>query len=114
FSYSGLSVTPSGDGFDVKVTVTNNGKVAGKESVQIYVSAPKGRLLKAEKELKAFAKTALLEPGKSQTLSMHISNYDLSAWDSREEAWVADKGTYTVSAGASSKDIRLTGTYELR
>jgi len=113
FEYSDLNVTPQGDGYKVTVTVKNTGKVAGKESVQIYSSAPKGRLLKPAKELKAYAKTALLKAGESQTLTMHIAKTDLGSWDERVDNWVCDPGVYTISAAASCNDVRLTATISL-
>lgn len=113
FDYSNLTVVPEGDGFKVSVDVKNTGKVSGKESVQIYTTAPQGRLLKPAKELKAFAKTGLLAPGQSETLVMHVTKESLGSWDSRVEGWVNDPGTYTFSAAASCNDVRLTARVNL-
>ncbi|MBQ3883220.1 MAG: glycoside hydrolase family 3 C-terminal domain-containing protein, partial [Bacteroidales bacterium] len=113
FQYSDLNVTPAGDGFDITLNVKNTGKVEGKESVQIYVSAPEGRLLKPAKELKAFSKTGLLAPGQTGSLKMHIKKEDLASWDSRSGSWVTDPGTYTVCAAASAEDIRLSSTFSV-
>ena len=108
FSYGDLQVVPAGDGFDVAVTVKNTGMAVGKESVQIYVSAPSGKyVLKPAKELKAFAKTGLLKPGTGETLHMHISKSDLASWDA-QDGWVVESGEYRFMAAASSCDIRLT------
>lgn len=108
FSYSDLQVVPEGDGFDVAVTVKNTGKVAGKESVQIYVSAPQSKYVrKPAKELKAFSKTRLLKPGAGETLHMHISKADLASWDALD-GWVVESGEYRFMAAASSREIRLT------
>lgn len=85
-----------------------------KESVQLYVTAPDGKLAKPSMELKAFAKTRLLQPGESETLVMNVSNYDLASFDESVSAWVADPGRYTVRFGASSEDIRATAAYTLR
>ena len=108
FDYSDLIVSPSADGFNVAVTVKNTGKVAGKESVQIYVSAPANpHMPKPEKELKAFGKTGLLKPGASETLHMTITWDQLASWNTLDGGWIVDGGSYTFAAGASSRNIVL-------
>lgn len=78
------------------------------------MSAPQGKLVKPVKELKAFAKTRLLKPGESQTLTLTFTDYDLASFDTAARAWVADKGKYIVSLGASSKDLRQQTSVRLR
>ncbi|MFT4190562.1 MAG: glycoside hydrolase family 3 N-terminal domain-containing protein [Comamonas sp.] len=109
FGYAGLKLDSRDDAASVhaSVTVTNTGKVAGREVVQVYVSAPRGALDKPEEELRAFAKTALLQPGQSQTLQFEIAGKDLASFDTAQGRWVADPGTYQLRIGASSRDIRL-------
>ena len=92
------------------VNVTNTGSVAGKEAVQLYVSAPAGNLDKPVKELKAYAKSKELSPGEAQTLSFSIPLYELASFDESQSAWVMDAGTYNFLFGASSRDIRCTAT----
>ncbi len=113
FSYSRPTVRATGDGFRATVTVTNTGKVAGRESVQLYVSAPAGELDKPLRELRAFAKTGLLQPGQSEVLTFEVADYDLASFDERISAWVAPRGRYTVGFGASVEDIHATGAYTL-
>ena len=114
FSYSKPVIKENEDGFIATVVVTNTGNVAGKEAVELYVSAPAGGLIKPEKELKAFAKTKLLEPGESQTLSFVVSKYELASFNQGENRWEAAAGKYSVKFGASSDNILATGTYQLK
>ncbi len=95
------------------VAITNTGKVAGKEVAQLYLSAPAAKLDKPVIELKGFGKTRLLQPGASETLRFEIDPKALASYDTTQEAWIAESGTYTVSIGASSKDIKQTGTFNL-
>ena len=96
------------------VTVTNTGKRAGKEVVQLYVSAPSAKLEKPSVELRAFAKTKLLAPGQSETLVFSLGAADLASFDPAASAWIAEAGTYTVKIGASVLDIKQSATFELK
>lgn len=115
FGYSPLVVSSKTlkDKLTVTLTVKNTGKTAGREVVQLYVSAPAGKLQKPEAELRAFAKTKLLQPGESQQISFELSPADLASFNTERTAWIADAGMYTVKAGASSLEIRQTGTFSL-
>jgi len=114
FSYSKPVVKAVADGFEASVTVTNTGSVAGKEAVQVYVSAPAGGLEKPARELKAFAKTKLLAPGESQTLTVKVSAYELASFNEAASAWEAPAGTYSVQFGASVADIRATAPFKMK
>lgn len=113
FTYSRPTVKAVPGGFRATVTVTNTGDVAGKEAVQLYVTAPDGKLDKPAHELKAFAKTGLLKPGQSETLTFDVTDYDLASFDEATQNWVADKGRYAVKFGASARDLRASGTYAM-
>ena len=106
-----LSVPTLTGKITASLKVTNKGTVAGKEVVQLYVHAPKGTLAKPESELRAFAKTTLLAPGQSQTLTFTLTAADLASYNTAAEAWQTDAGTYTARAGASSLDIRQSATF---
>ena len=93
------------------VTVTNTGKVAGREVVQMYVSAPGQVDAEARLELRGFAKTRLLAPGESQVLTFTLSPRDLASFDAASSSWKVEAGTHTVKIGASSADIRQTATF---
>ena len=115
FEYSNLKLSTARfrNALTVTVDITNSGGVTGKEVVQLYLHAPQKNLDKPVIELKGFAKTRLLQPGESQTLTFELDKRSLSSFDSGASAWVADAGTYTVKVGASSKDIRQTGDFEV-
>ncbi len=115
FDYSGLKLNSStfSGKITASVTVKNSGKIAGREVVQLYVSAPSKTMDKPSEELKGFAKTRLLQPGESQTINITIYSRDLASFDTNRESWVAEAGTYTVSIGASSLDIRQKASFSL-
>lgn len=95
------------------VEVTNTGKMAGKEVVQLYLSAPSGVLEKPAMELKGFAKTRLLKPGEKQVITLTLTSEELASYHTDAAAWVAEGGTYTVKMGSSSEIIRSSSTFQL-
>nr|WP_314472992.1 glycoside hydrolase family 3 N-terminal domain-containing protein [uncultured Capnocytophaga sp.] len=95
----------------LSVEVTNVGEVAGKEVVQVYLSAPAKSMDKPALELKAFAKTELLSPKQSQTLSFTLTPESLASFDTARSAWVVEAGTYTVKVGNSVENILQTATF---
>lgn len=106
FEYSDGSVSADGDNIIAKVTVKNVGKYKGKEVVQLYVSAPQVSMKKPIKELRAFAKTALLKPGQKEVLVMKVAKKDLASYSNFDEKWILDKGEYVFSFAASAEDVR--------
>lgn len=82
--------------FDVKVT--NTGAVAGKDVVQAYFEAPytPGGIEKSAIELAGYAKTGVIEPGASETVSVSFNKRDMSSWDTSRGAYVLEPGTYEV------------------
>ncbi len=113
FAYSKPTVRATKDGFEASITISNTGNVAGKEVVQLYVTAPNGQVAKPALELKAFDKTRELKPGESQTIQMKVSNYDLASFIESESAWIADAGRYQIKFAAAVNDVRATSTYTL-
>ena len=111
FEYSDAKIAQKNDIYDVTVTVRNTGELEGKEVVELYISAPDNKAAnKPAKELKAFAKTKLLKPGESQTLTLSITAADLASFDEAASAWVVAEGEYQFLVGASSQDIKATLT----
>ncbi len=107
----GLSSATFGEGLTASLVITNTGAVAGREVVQLYLSAPGQKTPKPALELRAFAKTKALKPGESETVSFSLAPRDLASFDEASSSWVAEAGTYTVRIGASSADIRRTATF---
>ena len=114
FEWSEASVKSSRGETAVSVKVTNTGKIAGKDVVELYVAAPQGELDKPVKELKAYAKTRELQPGESQLVILKVKNSELASYDESASAWVTDAGHYDFMLGSSSRDIRATLCAEIR
>ncbi|SNT65449.1 beta-glucosidase [Asanoa hainanensis] len=115
FAYGDVDavVTGSVEGDDLAVeltcTVKNTGDRVGKETVQLYVGAPHGKVTRPVRELKAFVKISLY-PGEQRTVTFHLGARDLAYWSSAHRRWVVEAGTYQLFVGASSRDLRLSTT----
>lgn len=101
-----------GDSVAVTVDITNTGKLAGAEVVQLYVSDPKPQIGKAVRELKGFAKVAL-KPDETETVSLTLTPRDFAYFDVPGHQWKADAGEYVIEVGASSRDLRQKATVKL-
>ena len=97
-----------GERIALTATVTNTGERAGKEVVQVYASAPQGKLGKAAKVLIGFVKTRLLAPGESQTVAVTLTPDILASFDDigavQKSAWVLEKGDYRFFIGTSVRE----------
>lgn len=113
FSFEIVSSDINGDNCEMKVAVKNTGNCAGKESVQVYVKAPAGGLEKPAKELRAFAKTKLLQPGESEVVTLSWKLMDMASLNEKSSSWELPKGTYQWMVGASSADVRCTVTQKV-
>ena len=91
----------------VVITVKNIGSFAGKETVQLYVSAPEGTLDKPYQELKGYAKTMELQPNESTNVTIFVSPQNLSSFDTKKLAYVLEEGTYWLRVGFSSRDTQI-------
>ena len=101
FDYSNYSVTPVDDGFDVNVTVTNTGSVAGKKTVQVYFQSPytdydkQNQIEKASIELCGYDKTEILQPGASEKVTIHVPLSELRTYDANNaKTYIMDAGDY--------------------
>jgi beta-glucosidase len=111
FSYDALAVAhPAPGRWTVDVTVTNTGTREGAEVVQLYTGPlADDSIDRPVRELRGFAKL-VLAPGRSERCTFELSARDLSTWDEAAHRWRVDPGDYHLDVGASSRDIRLTGT----
>ena len=95
---------------EIKVEVTNLGQREGKEVVQIYYSAPQGKLGKPALELGAFQKTRLLAPGETQTMRLSVPVSYMASFDDlgkiSRSAYVLEAGTYSFYVGNSSENLK--------
>jgi beta-glucosidase len=100
------------DGVTVKVDVTNTGKVAGKEIVQVYVHDQKSLLMRPEKELKGFAKVEL-QPGETKSVSIQLDFRAFAYYHPDYKQWITEDGDFDILIAASAADIRQTLTIKL-
>ena len=107
--------------YEAKVTVTNTGAVAGKEVVQLYLTAPyiKGGIEKAHVVLVAFDKTEMLKPGKSETLTLTVYEQDMASYDYADAnknghtGYELDAGAYALKLMDNSHDVIAQYDFEL-
>lgn len=115
FDYPNIKISDTNFNKELYVTVDvkNTGNVAGKEVVQLYLSAPQKSIDKPTKELKAFAKTKLLQPGETQSIIFKLTPKDLASFVPDSSAWIADEGIYNIEVGTSSQNPKQTAQFTL-
>jgi beta-glucosidase len=117
FEYSALKLSQGSDPENPSVTVefdlANTGARPGFGVPQIYVQQENPSLSRPPKELKGFAKI-LLQPGQKQRVSIRLDRDAFAFYDPAKKGWVAEKCSFKILAGASSRDIRLQGTCQLQ
>lgn len=109
------SVQKTDSGVSISVAVKNVGEREGKTVVQVYLKAPNGKLIKAQRELKAFEKTALLQPNQEQNILLEIDEYSLSSYDDEgltghKTCWVLESGEYEFYVGENVRDAHFAGS----
>lgn len=116
-SYTDFAIEPirfsADEEIKISVKVTNTGSTAGKEVVQVYVTAPDGKLSKAKMNLLAFAKTKELLPSESECIDFVIKPYDFASFDEDIYSYILEEGTYTFHIGNSVKSTTEAGKVEL-
>ncbi|KAG1322147.1 hypothetical protein G6F62_010409 [Rhizopus arrhizus] len=93
------------------VAVKNSGSLDGAEVVQAYLSFPKSAG-EPPKLLRGFEKV-LIKKGKKTTVKFTLGSTELSIWDTKSSSWVIPSGQFTLHIGASSRDIRQSGSFTL-
>ena len=113
FSYGSIETDQESildtDQLRVKVRVTNTGKRAGKETVQLYVHDCQNEIIRPEKELKGFVKLSL-EPGETKTAEFVLNKRSFAYYDVEQKDFLVQSGQFEILVGASSRDIRLKKT----
>ena len=105
FSYSDIFVDENG----VSFKITNDSDVKGKEAAQLYVSLPDSRIFRARRELKGYVKVEL-EPHETKECRIDFDEYTFRYWNVKTNHFEVEEGDYLIEIGASSEDIRLTGS----
>ncbi len=110
FSLTDLACATENDAFTAEATVTNTGEVAGKQVVQVYCSAPQGKLGKPKKVLVGFAKTRELKPGETQRVTIRFQAMDFASYDDtgkvHASAWILEAGDYHFYMGDNVRDVQ--------
>ncbi len=116
FAYSNLAVTPRGGSLNEPVTVsfdvTNTGTREGAEVAELYVGDPHASVPRPVKELKGFARV-ILKPRETRRVKIQLDRRSFSFYDVNKKDWNAEPGEFFLLVGASSDDIRLTGSFIL-
>jgi beta-glucosidase len=106
FDYSGMKVVPADKGATVSLSVTNTGRMAGAEVVQVYVKQNVSTLRRPEKELKGFVKV-FLQPGECRRVTIRLTRDAFQYYNDLKHKWVLEPGAFTIMSGGASDDIRV-------
>jgi beta-glucosidase len=114
FKWETLNFTANAQNVSVTVKVTNTGNMAGKDVVQLYYAPPytPGGIEKSAIVLGGYAKTTLIQPGRSDTVTVRFNTRDMASYDDRGEgAWVLDSGKYLIRVSTTVRDFTDTFAY---
>lgn len=116
FAYSNLKLVPEGKStglpLAIQFEIANTGDRAGAEVAEVYVQPVSPPVSRPVKELKGFAKV-LLQPGEKQTVTVTLDESAFAYYDVGTRNWVAAKGDYKILVGGSSRDLPLSGDFQL-
>ena len=111
-----LSLDTTGDFVKADICVKNTGRYSGKEVIQLYISAPLGKLGKPSRELKAYAKTGLMDPGCEEILHLCARKQDMASYDDggltgNKSCYVLEAGEYGIYIGTDVRSAVQAGTF---
>lgn len=116
FKYSALKLSKKSikdtDTLEVSFKVKNTGKLSGAEAVQLYVRDVESTVFRPEKELKGFTKV-FLEPGEEATVRLALDKRAFAYYNVNINDWHVEEGDFEILIGASSRDIRLSGSVKV-
>ena len=107
FEMTSSEVELNGSRVTVRTTVLNTGDRAGRETVQVYVSAPEGRIDKPYQELRAYKKSPLIKPGENAVVETSFDMKDCASFSTGDAARILEKGCYLVRVGRNSRDTSV-------
>lgn len=113
FTVTPVKMTVEDGQITVTVKVKNTGAAAGKEIVQVYYSAPEGKLDKPYQELAGYVKTGELQPEEEQEVTVTFAVSSMASYDTARAAWVMEAGTYYVRVGNCSRNTHICGGIRL-
>ena len=114
FSRSGAGLSESKGRITAQVTVTNTGRTAGRDVIFLFAACPGGLRLKERKRLIGFAKTPLLQPGESTTVSIAFSPAQLASYHTGKAVWYLDRGDYRLLLASDAERFEALGTLTLK
>ena len=91
----------------IEAKIRNVGNFLGKETVQVFYSAPNGKLIKPLRELGVYLKTKELQPGESETLILNLPLENMASWDTDKDCWLLEQGEYQIYLGSTPVGIVL-------
>ena len=112
FEYSNLQISEKENNVEVSFKIKNIGQRTGKEVAQLYVGNKTSFIEKPKKELRAFTKVSL-EPGESKKVTLFLTRRDFAWYNTENNSWQIDNGSYEIFVGSSVADIRLKDKFTL-
>ncbi len=109
FSLEHETMDVDGEVVNLSVSVKNTGEYSGKEVIQLYVSAPQGKIDKPYQTLAAFGKTDELSPGEEQKISLTFKLSDIASFEEQSSQFVLESGNYILRMGNSSRNTKKIG-----